>query len=295
MHPVSNQTASRRIPAIAWVVTAAVVVLLGIAFRQPIERMVGIWQQKDSYYSHGWLVPLVALYLVWRRRAEFVEQPRASWLGLAMMLAGILILVVSGWLVVFFTAGFGLILTIWGLCGFLFGWPTLKRLTFPAFVLCFMVPPPEQMIASISLKMKMLATALAIRVIDAAGIVAVNDGQTIYLGNAYVTVGDACSGLRSLISLIFLGVLFAYFSNLSRPRKAILALSSVPIAILSNVVRIVTISLVAYFLGTKAVPPVHDASGYLIFIVAFFMLYGTMWLLGRGRRPAAGHAGEQAP
>lgn len=273
---------------------AVIVALLGIAFRAPIARMVGIWDQKDSYYSHGWLVPFVAIYLVWRRRAEFIEAPRPSWLGFAMMLIGILVLIVSGWIVVFFTAGFAMILTIWGLCGFLFGLAAMKRLSFPAFILCFMVPPPEQTISQISLDMKLLATKLAMRFIDFTGIVAVVDGQTIYLGNVTVTVGAACSGLRSLISLIFLGILFAYFSKLTMWRKILLALLSVPIAIVSNVVRIVAISLAGYWWGQKVVEPVHDVSGYFVFVVAFFLLYGAMWLLHWRFRPAP-VSKEQSP
>lgn len=270
----------------AWLAAAVIAALLGVAFHAPIARMVGIWQQEDSYYSHGWLVPFVALYLAWQRRAQFVEAPRPSWLGFALMMIGIAVLIVSGWIVVFFTAGFALILTIWGLCGFLFGLPAMKRLAFPAFILCFMVPPPEHTISQISLDMKLLATKLAMFCIDKIGIVAAVDGQTIYLGDATVTVGSACSGLRSLISLIFLGVLFAYFSRLTWKRKLALALLSIPIAIVSNVARIIVISLAAYFYGTKVVEPVHDVSGYFVFVVAFFLLYAAMRLLYWRLKPA---------
>lgn len=294
LQPDTAQNHTRRIPALAWLIAAVMVALLGVAFYAPIARMVGIWDQKESYYSHGWLVPFVALYLVWRRRTEFVEAPRPSWLGLGMLLVGIAMLIVSGWLVVFFTAGFALILTIWGLCGFLFGPAAMKRLSFPAFILLFMVPPPEQTISQISLDMKLLATKLAIIFIDKIGIVAAVDGQTIYLGNVTVTVGAACSGLRSLISLIFLGVLFAYFSRLTPWRKIGLALLSIPIAIVSNVVRIVTISLAGYWWGQNVVEPVHDWSGYLVFVVAFFLLYAAMRLLYWRLKPAGPQPEEPA-
>lgn len=281
-----SQLESRRIPAIAWVIALVVAALLGVAFRQPIARMVEIWNKPESYYSHGWLVPFVALFIAWRQRGELAADPRPSWIGFWTMIAGLLILIVSGWLIVGFLPGFGLILTIWGICGFLLGWTVMKRLWFAAFILCFMVPPPEQFIVQSTLAMKLMATALAMRLLDLFGIVAVNDGQTIYLGDSFVTVGSACSGLRSLISLIFLGVLFARFSNLSWPRRIALAATSIPIAIVSNVARVVSLSLVAYFWGTNAVSgPVHDASGYLIFVVAFFLLYGAMWLLQWRRVP----------
>ncbi len=290
--PADPSASVARIPPIAWLIGLAIAALLAVAFHEPIIRMVDIWQAEDSYYSHGWLVPLVAIFLIWRQRALYMaDPPRVSYLGLGILLTGLATLVVSGWMVIYFTAGFGLILVLWGLGGFLFGPGALRRLVFPAFILTFMVPPPLQMINSISLKMKMLATAMAMRLLDFLGIVAVNDGQTIYLGSAYVTVGDACSGLRSLISLIFLGVLFAYFSPLTFPRRVVLFFASAPIAILSNMLRVAGLSLVAYFWGTEAVSgPIHDISGYMIFVVAFFMLYGTMLLLQwrLPARPAAG-------
>lgn len=286
MDSIPQQTSPRRIPWAALVMTAALAALLGYAFRYPIARMIEIWDKPESYYSHGWLVPFVAGYIVWRQRAELVPESRPSWIGFWFMIAGILSLIVCGWMIVGFVPGFGLILTIWGMCGFLFGWTVMKRLWFPAFILCFMVPPPEQFIVQATLDMKNLATAIAMRLLDAAGIVAVKEDQTIYLGNAFVTVGAACSGLRSLISLIFLGVLFSYFSTLTWPRRIALAASSIPIAIVSNVARIFGLSLVAYFWGTQAVSgAVHDASGYLIFVVAFFLLYGTMSLLQWRRKP----------
>ena len=287
--PLDPRAMVAAVPLQAWPVGIAMAVLVAIAFKEPIGRMVDIWLAEESYYSHGPLVPLVALYLVWRQREVFMADPaRVSWLGLGFMLAGLAVLVVSGWMVVFFTAGFGLILVLWGMGGFLFGPGALRRLAFPALVLCFMVPPPLQMIDDLSLRLKMLATALSLGVIETMGIVAVNDGQTIYLGDAQVTVGDACSGLRSLISLIFLGMLFACLSDLTLPRRVALFLAAAPIAIASNMARVVGLSLVAYGFGSEAVGGwVHDLSGYMIFVVAFLLLYATMAAL-QFRLPRAG-------
>jgi exosortase len=289
----------KRITPLAWLTAAAMAVLLLVAFRVPILWMIDRWAAPESYYSHGFLVPLVTLWLVWRDRARLAElNGPGSWLGLGVMLLGLLVLLVSGVLVIFFTSVFGMILVIWGLCGFLFGRRAMTRLIFPMFVLTFMAPLPLATIDWVSLKMKLAVALISLKLLGAIGILAINDGSTIYLGDAVVTVGNACSGLRSLISLIFLGVLFAYVSPLSFPRRCVLFLSSIPIALAANVVRVFALCLIAYWRGEQAIRgAVHDTSGYLIFVVAFILLYAVARLLGMERSsapPAEPPAGEGA-
>jgi exosortase len=292
----------RRPSARAWMVAALIVALLVVAFRPLLVWMVDRWSTGDSYYSHGFFVPLVAMAFIWRDRrvlrAAYARDHAGSWLGLAVFLLGLLGLLVSGILSIYFTAAFTLIVTLWGLGGFLFGRPVMRRLGFPAFVLTFMAPLPLEMIAGVSLRLKLLAGDLAIRSMNAIGLMATNDGSTIYLGNdqaSTVVVGDACSGLRSLISLLFLGVLFAYLSGLTPPRKGVVLLASVPIAILANVARVFLLCLVAFHWGSAAIEGwVHDLSGYMIFVVAFALLHGVSVAL-RWRMPArtsGGAAGE---
>lgn len=248
--------------------------------------MVDGWNAKESYYSHGFFVPPIAFYFVWRDRDALwaAQSAERSWLGLTVLISGILLLFVSGFFVVFFSGAIGMILTIWGLCGFLFGQKVFKRLLFPAFILTFMVPPPLQIIAEISLRMKLLATQMALLLLDRINIMATNEGSTIYLeGGAVVTVGNACSGLRSLISLIFLGMIFAAITQLPPTRKALLFFSSIPIALAANIVRVFLLCVIANRWGGDMVKGlVHDASGYLIFVVAFLLLYSTSRILEIG-------------
>jgi exosortase len=149
----------------------------------------------------------------------------------------------------------------------------------------FMVPLPLEVMADTSLKLKLLATRMAMALLDMTGILTINDGSTIYLENgSCLTVGNACSGLRSLIALIFLGVVFASLSDLSRPRKFLLFLASMPIAIIANVFRVYLLCLIAHFWGSQRIEGViHDASGYLIFVIAFLLLYAVNRLLNWGK------------
>ncbi|HOE97499.1 MAG TPA: exosortase/archaeosortase family protein [Candidatus Sumerlaeota bacterium] len=290
-----RQDPLQRISPAGWTAVAALAALFVLAFRVPIAWMVDRWVAPESYYSHGFIVPLVALYVVWRDRFELAARPFATpGAGLFVMLAGLLMLFVFGWLTIFSPAAFAMIFVVWGLCGFLFGWPVFKRLAFAAFILTFMVPLPLAIIEKISFAMKMLAGTLALKMIGLLGITAINDGATILLGDAAVTVGNACSGLRSLISLIFLGLLFAYLSDLTPARRAILFAASIPIALISNVLRVFFLCMVAYRWGDRAIEgTVHDVSGYMIFVIAFVLLYATARALGWNRGDGGGgSAGE---
>jgi EpsI family protein len=302
-----NASPQPSVSARAWALSALVGGLLLASFWSPACWMVDRWGAPNSYYSHGFIVPLVAAYLVWRDRAALMAlRPERSLLGLACMLAGLGMLVGSGILAVYFSAAFALILTTWGLCGFLFGRAAMRRLLFPAFILLFMVPPPLDTIARFSLALKLMVAEVTLLLLGAIGITTVNNGSTIYLGDAVVTVGNACSGLRSLISLVFLGVLFATIAKLSPWKRVALFLTSIPIALISNVVRVFVLCLIAWQWGSAAVETeagigplrttAHDASGYLIFVVAFILLYATMMALDRigGKRKSTVEADAQA-
>ena len=281
--PEPEREPLKSVTPLAWGCVALFAALLGYAFREPMIWMYDRWVAEESYYSHGFLVPPVALYIMWLDRRNLAALPVGrSLIGLAVFLAGFALYFMSGFFVVYFTSAFALVMMLWGLAGFVLGWPIMKRLVFPAFVLLFMVPLPLAMIAAISLKMKMLATHLALVALNVMGIVSDNDGATIYLGDEVVTVGSACSGLRSLIALIFMGVLAAYFSRLSMPRRLLICVLSVPIAIVANIVRVLGLCLYVYYFGSENAEQferVHDISGYLIYVADLVLLFLTVQLL----------------
>lgn len=291
----------RRVSGIGWIVGAVFTALLGYTFKEPIKWMIERWFLPDSYYSHGVIVPFVVLYLVWRDRRRLVASLSGGYVwGLLAIIAGLFLVLLGGVLKIYFIGAFSMILVLWGILGFLFGWRVLLRLLFPVFVLTFMVALPLEIIEEISFSLKMIATKAAVGLVNLLGIIALNDGSKIYLENgASLTVGAACSGLRSLITFIFLGILFAFISPLSLPRRIILFLSAVPIAILTNILRVFTLCMVAQFWGEESVRgAVHDSSGYMVFILAFFMLYGLEMLLRRYRRrprPAVAAIAEPQP
>jgi len=141
-----------------------------------------------------------------------------------------------------------------------------------------MIPVPLVVITDISFKMKIFAAKIATSILNSSGIPAVRDGSVIRMQHAQVIVDDVCSGLRSLISLMALGGIFSYWMKSTMVRRYILFATTIPIAILTNVFRVIFLSSVAEIWGVQyASGLIHDVSGFLVFALAFVLLY----VLGR--------------
>ncbi len=273
-----------------WAGAGLVAGLIAVAYFPTLEWMVQRWGAAESYYSHGYLVPFVTLWLIWQKRDFLWRENRgeassacAGW-GLALTAAALLLHAASGYFRVFFTSGFSLVLLLSGLVLYLFGRRTLRSLWFALAFLLFMIPLPLLAIAGLNLRLKLLVTEWALALLNAVGILAVQDGSTILFEHDTLTVGNACSGLRSIISLLALGALYAYlFRSKSAAggrrwrhglKQVLLFISSIPVAMAANILRIFLLGVVAHFYGGRvATGTVHDVSGYLLFAVAFGLLY----------------------
>lgn len=257
----------------------ALFILTAIVYIPTFIWMVDRWSDKDTYYSHGFLVPFVSGLIVWLKKDRLKalkikpSNPRLrreASLGWLFFISGILIHIVSALWRIYFSSGFSLILVLTGLVLLFLGKEFLRQVMFPIIFLIFMVPLPLVAIANISFKLKIFAAHISTIIVNKLGIPAVRDGSVIKTAHSYLVVEDPCSGIRSLIALIALGALMAYFSNISRLRKAALFISSIPIALSSNVVRIVSLSLASEMYGAKfATGMFHDAMGVLVFVFAF--------------------------
>jgi len=239
------------------------------------------WFSKDSYYSHGILIPLVSGYLIWKKREALTKiVPQRSGWGMVLIVLGIIIHLFSSVFRIYFSSGFSMLMVIFGYVLYFYGTKTLKQVLFPLCFLFFMFPLPLVVIVNISFKMKLFAAEISKQVLNNMGILAVRDGSIIKMRHAYVVVDDVCSGLRSLISLAALGSLFAYLLKGPYWKKIILFLSTIPIAVVTNVCRVVFLASVSEIWGTeKAIGFVHDASGFMVFAIAFVMLFAVGKLL----------------
>lgn len=287
------------------VLAAAFVGVFVLAFWPTWLWMAERFDAHDSFYSHGWLIPAASGWLIWQRRARLNSgtatdlprlagdrwlSPNSSFAGLGLLLPCLAIHLTATWLHIGFVSGFAMVGAVWGLVWTCWGRAALWALRFPMLFLLFMVPLPGVLLIAISFKMKMMAASLATVCLNLLGIAATQAGSSIEVPNMTVIVDDTCSGLRSLISLIALGVLWtSLMGPAARPvhRLAVVA-ASVPIALVANMVRILVLVLLSLIYGPKIADSfVHYGSGFVVFGVSVAALAWISNLVQRWAPSAA--------
>ncbi len=251
------------------------IVLFAMAYVPTIVWMWDRWFARDSYYSHGILIPFVTVFLIWQKKdvLSSMEKVRSKW-GVALIAIGMLLHIFASLMRVYFISGFSMLIVLIGLILFFYGAAVFKKILFPVLFLVFMIPVPLVIITNVSFQMKIFAAKIAVAILNGAGIPALREGSLIRMQKAHVMVDDVCSGLRSLISLMALGSIFAYWMKSSLLKKYILFLTTIPIAVATNVARIIFLSVIAEVWGPQyADGLVHDISGFLVFALAFVLLY----------------------
>lgn len=232
------------------------------------------WFAPDSYYTHGILVPFVTAFLIWYKRDVLRKIPLESspW-GLKLIVLGILIHLLSALFRIYFTSGFSMLIVIMGLVLHFYGEKVFKETAFALCFLVFMVPLPMIIVTGISFKLKLYVAHIAAGVLNNIRIPAIEDGSIIRMPHAEVIVDDVCSGLRSLISLTALGSLFAYWMTANKIKKVILFVSTIPIAVVTNVFRIVVLAVISEVWGAQyAKGLLHELTGLSVFALACVLL-----------------------
>ena len=238
------------------------------------------WFRSDSYYSHGPLIPFVSGLLIWLKRGSIPlpkpgEGIKGGKLGISLLIFGLSMHLLSAWMRVYFSSGLSLLFVVVGLVIYLLGLDVFKSIWFPLVFLVFMIPAPVDLIAALTLKLKLLATGIGSRVVGLFT-TTIREGNVVYLPNATVAVGAPCSGLRSIISLLALGSLYVHLSRGAGVKKLILLFSTVPIALLTNAVRVVLMLIVADQLGEEILANnlLHKGFGLMTFILGIVLLFG---------------------
>jgi len=247
-----------------------------------IVELVRAWSTDDNY-SHGFFIVPLALYFAWERRKALAAAPfRASWFGVVIV-AGSLGLLVAGLLgVELFLTRVSIIGTLTGAILFLFGWQVLRLVAFPLAFLLLMVPLPAIIFNKIAFPLQLLASNVGEYTISSMDIPILREGNVLILANATLEVAEACSGIRSLVSLFTLGLVFGYFVDHRLWVRAVIALSAIPVAIVANGLRVASAGVAAHNYGTAGVEGVfHEFSGWAVFILAFLMMLALQRLLQR--------------
>jgi len=251
--------------------------LLAVAYLPTLRWMYERWVEAESYYGHGFLIPLISVYVVWQRRSALKKiAVSGSMVGLYIIAACLMVHIVCAALKVYFISGFTFVIALYGLILFFFGKEMTKNLIFPIFFLYAMIPLPLVLVGNLTVKLKLFAAQISTLLLNWVGFPSIRDGSVIRMPGSFIEVAAPCSGLRSIISLLTLGLIFAYAMKISFVKKAILFLSSIPIAIATNVMRIMAVAIVNDLYGGKvAMGTFHDVTGYAVFVVAFLLLLGV--------------------
>jgi exosortase len=284
---IPRQRLSMRNIHFAWSFVLIGMLIAAIYYHVLAKLVLDWWEIPD--FSHGFLVPIFAAYLIWSKKDSLLETKIApTWSGIWVVALGLVVLLLGVYGAELFLSRVSLIILLVGLVLCFGGWQLLKELRFPLLVLFLAIPIPSIVFNALTLPLQTLASKLASALLPLFGVPVLREGNIIELPAMKLEVAEACSGIRSLMSLFTLSVFYGYFLEKSPLRRIILALASIPIAIAANAVRILGTGLcVQYWDPDKALGFFHEFSGWVMFLVSLgclFIVHRIMHLVPSRRR-----------
>ena len=249
----------------------------GLLFWPIFTKLVYDWGHDDNY-SHGFLIVPLAAYLTWERRARLSAiAPKPAGLGLVVVVGSVLVLLAGLLGAELFLTRIAIVGAIVGGVLFVLGWRHLRVLAFPIGVLLLMIPIPAIIYYQIVFPLQLLASQFGESTLNLAGIPVLREGNILILANTSLAVAEACSGIPSLISLLTLGIVLGYFTDPRPAVRILIALSTIPVAIIANGARVAGTGIAAHYYGPAAAEGFfHTFAGWLVFVVAFILLFVIM-------------------
>jgi exosortase len=255
--------------------------LLVACYAPVLVRLVEQWVSNEDM-GHGFFVPLVAGYIAWKARDRILARPPSrNWWGLLVVAYGAFQLIVATLGAELFLARTAFIISLAGAILFAGGRDYLRRLAFPLFLLLFMVPIPAIIYNEITFPLQILASRVAEVALGLMGIPVLREGNILELASQRLSVVEACSGIRSLLSLGFLSLVYAYLFDSKVWMRPVLFVATVPIAIIANAGRVTLTGMVSEYKRELVEGFSHLASGWVIFMVALVILVGVHQLVNR--------------
>ncbi len=263
-----TRPAARRFPV--WLVWFGLLLL--ISYGPVLRRLVQQWID-DPDMGHGLFVPVIAGYIIWLKRGQLAAIPVAgSWWGAVLVAWGMLQLLIATLGVELFLARTAFLITLVGALLMLRGVRTVAALAFPLFLLVFMVPIPAIVFTRITFPLQLLASRVAEVALGVLDIPVLRDGNILELPSQRLSVVEACSGIRSLLSLSFLSLIYAYFFDRKVWMRGVLLAAAVPIAITANAARVTLTGIISEYKREWAEGFFHLAEGWVIFLVAMLIM-----------------------
>lgn len=249
-------------------------IALVLVYAPALYELVAAWAQDDNY-SHGFLVPVVSAWLLWQKRESLKAAVQTvDRAGLILIIIGCLLFVVGNGGAEYFTVRASFVITLFGIVWYLFGRDVVKIAWFELAFLCFMIPIPYVLYYALTFPMQLLASKITAGVLSSIGMDVFRQGNILNLPDGTsLEVAEACSGMRSLMSLLALGALFAYMTQKRLAGKIILFASTVPIAMIANVFRVFITALLATMVSAEVTTePLHSLLGLSVFVVSFVLM-----------------------
>lgn len=287
-------TREREQGRVSWTVWIGIFAALLLVLYGPIlKALVRDWW-RDPNYGHGFLVPVFSAFVLWRERERLSRIAlKPSNFGIVVILGSVGLLLVGSLGAELFSSRFSLLVMIGGIVLFLAGWKMLRAVLFPLGFLVLMIPIPVLIYNQITFPLQLLASRFATFWLQLMNVPVLREGNLINLPNYTLEVVDACSGIRSLMTLITLAIAYGYLVEDKKWLRWVLVLLMVPIAIVSNSIRILGAGFLTYHFGPEMAEGFfHEFSGWVIFVAALLLMFGCHWLLrkipGAQRRKANG-------
>lgn len=264
---------------VSWSAVAWFGALLILCYAPILYRM-GVQWATDEDMGHGFFVPVIAGFIIWQRRAALLSTPRRpNGCGLFLVVFAACEATVATLGAELFTARLAFVIALFGVILYLGGKQWIKILLFPLLLLLFMIPIPQILYARLTMSLQMLASRLGELLIGWMGIPVFRTGNLLELPSQTLDIADACSGIRSLLSLGFLSLVYAYFTDKRPWMRWALLIATIPIAIGANGIRVAVTGMLSEINTELAHGTYHEMEGYLVFVIALAALIGTHKLI----------------
>lgn len=264
-----------------WFETAVIAALIVILYSEIIPDLVSDWWTQPAL-SYGLLIPPMALYIAsLRRNITFAIPAQRSWSGCWLVAFSCLVFLAGSLSAEFFLSRISLVILLAGLVWTFWGWARLRTLAFPFLLLATMVPLPQLVYNSLSAPLQLFASSVATDLAQALGVTVFRDGNIIHLAHVSLGVAEACSGLSSLSAMVVASLLLGFLASASMVGRILLLVSSVPLAIAVNVVRVTGTAVLADYQTDFALGFYHAFSGWLVFLVGLAALWAFSKILFR--------------
>jgi exosortase len=273
----SSNSANPRIIATWSVISILLLILYGEVLK---KWAVDIWT--DPNYSHGMLIPLVSLYIIKQRFSQLRETSSSFCnTGLLFILPALVLFILASVAGEQFSQRVSFVILIYGLVLFLEGKAIARLLLFPIALFLLAIPLPYIIYNAIAFPLKLVATKIAAAAINLFGMPVFRDGNIIHLPHTTLEVVDACSGIRSLMTLLTLAFLLASFMLHTFWKQALLIVLALPIAVLANAGRVVVTGMLTKYDPAWGSGSLHEITGWLVFVLSFGILIGICFLMAR--------------